>query len=77
MSANKDLGKTDEEILERQNVKLIGTNPGDIITLEKEGLVVEVLQAHHDVQSNGYGFSSWKKIIKKCSKNKRIKSTRY
>lgn len=64
LSSNDDLGKTDEEILQKQNVKLIGTNPGDIITLEKEGLVVEVLQAHHDVQSNGYGFNTIKKVIK-------------
>ena len=64
LSSNQAITMSDDEILKHQNVQIIGTNPGQIINLEKEGLVVEVLQAHHDVQSNGYGFNSWKKIIK-------------
>lgn len=40
--------------------------PTDLINLNVIGqeLQVEVLKAYHDVQSNGYGFSSWKKNIK-------------
>ena len=57
---------TDEEILQHQNIKLIPTNPKDVINLNMCGqeLQVEVLKAYHDVQSNGYGLSSWKKQIK-------------
>ena len=57
---------TDIQILNEQKMKLIPLNPLDIIDLNVAGqdLQVEVLKAYHDVQSNGYGFSSWKKIIK-------------
>jgi ribonuclease BN (tRNA processing enzyme) len=59
---------TDDEILIHQKIKLIGTNPGDIINLTKicgnQELQIEVLKAYHDVQSNGYGISSYSKKIK-------------
>lgn len=59
---------SDEEILSYQNIKLIPVNPTDIINLTGLGgsqeLQVEVLKAYHDVQSNGYGFSSWSKKTK-------------
>ncbi len=57
---------SDKEILYHQNIKLIPTNSSDIINLNVIGqeLQVEVLKAYHDVQSNGYGFSSLKKQIK-------------
>lgn len=57
---------TDHQILRQQNIKLIPTNPIDIINLNVNGqeLQVEVLKAYHDVQSNGYGISYWKKQIK-------------
>lgn len=54
---------TDEEILKHQKINLIGKNSSDIFNINHE-LQVEVLKGYHDVQSNGYGFSSWKKIIK-------------
>ena len=56
----------DEEILQHQNIKLVGVEPNNIINLQvlNQELVVEVLKAYHDVPSNGYGFSSWKKQIK-------------
>ena len=65
--SNPDTEKlSDEEILAHQNIKLIPSNPSDIIHLSLCGqdLRVEVLKAYHDVQSNGYGFSSWGKKIK-------------
>lgn len=34
------------------------------LNVTRQELQVEVLKAYHDVQSNGYGFSSWKKQIK-------------
>lgn len=53
---------TDDEILSHQNINLIKANPYDIINLDglcnNQELSVEVLKAYHDVQSNGYGFSS-------------------
>jgi ribonuclease BN (tRNA processing enzyme) len=57
---------TDEEILAQQNIKLIPANPFDIFNLNITGqeLQVEVIKAYHDVQSNGYGFSTWVKQIK-------------
>lgn len=58
---------TDEEILKHQNINLIPTNSGNIINITTGSgqlLQVEVLKAYHDVQSNGYGISSWKKVIK-------------
>jgi ribonuclease Z len=58
---------SDAEILEHQNMKLIGVNPGDIFNINTsigQSLHVEVLRAYHRADSNGYGFSSWKKIIK-------------
>jgi ribonuclease BN (tRNA processing enzyme) len=57
---------SDEQILSHQNIKLISANPSDIFNLNVSGqeLQVEVLKAFHDVQSNGYGISSWKKQIK-------------
>ena len=58
---------TDDEILQHQKIKLIGVNPNDLVDIElkdKTSIQVEVLKAHHDVQSNGYGFCSWKKQIK-------------
>lgn len=35
-----------------------------IIFDEKDNLIIEVMEAHHDVQSNGYGFNTIKKVIK-------------
>ena len=58
---------TDEEILKHQNINLVPTNPGDIFNItagSKQQLQIEVLKAYHSVQSNGYGVSSFKKIIK-------------
>ena len=57
---------TDEEILTHQKIKLIPSNPSDIINLSLCGqeLNVEVLKAYHDVPANGYGFSSYSKKIK-------------
>ncbi len=57
---------TNSEILTHQNIKLVPTNPSDVFNLTVLGqeLYVEVLKAYHDVQSHGYGFSSWKKQIK-------------
>lgn len=57
---------TDSEILTQQNIKLIPANPNDIFNIEclDHKLQIQVLKAYHSVQSNGYGFSSWKKIIK-------------
>lgn len=54
---------SDDQILECQNIKLIGVEPGNTFELKISGqeLMIEVLQAYHDVPSNGYGFSSWKK----------------
>lgn len=67
--SNPDAEKlSDEEILSHQNIKLIPVNPTDIINLTGLGggqeLQIEVLKAYHDVQSNGYGFSSWGRKIK-------------
>ena len=67
--SNPDAEKlSDSEILSYQNIKLIPSNPNDIINLTGLGggqeLQVEVLKAYHDVQSNGYGISSWGKKIK-------------
>lgn len=64
LSSHEALAYTDQEILKHQNINIQGVNPGEIIKLEKEGLIVEVLQAFHDVQSNGYGFNSSKRVIK-------------
>jgi ribonuclease BN (tRNA processing enzyme) len=57
---------TDDEILKDQNIKFIGVEPSDKIELivSNQELEIEVLKAYHDVPSNGYGFSSWKKQIK-------------
>jgi ribonuclease BN (tRNA processing enzyme) len=58
---------TDEEILLHQNICLVPKNPGDIFNITTgsgQQLQIEVLKAYHSVQSNGYGISSWKKIIK-------------
>jgi ribonuclease BN (tRNA processing enzyme) len=35
-----------------------------IVFGEKDDLIVEVMESHHDVQSNGYGFNTIKKVIK-------------
>jgi ribonuclease BN (tRNA processing enzyme) len=35
-----------------------------VVFEEKDNLIVEVMEAHHDVQSNGYGFNTIKKVIK-------------
>jgi ribonuclease BN (tRNA processing enzyme) len=58
---------SDADILEFQKIQLIPVNPSTIFTITTENnqlLQVEVLKAYHDVQSNGYGISSKKKIIK-------------
>lgn len=59
---------TDQEILNHQNINLIPIDPFDIINLPKlcgdQELQIEVLKAYHDVQSNGYGVSSYVKKIK-------------
>ncbi len=62
---------TDEQILVQQNIKLLQANPNDIVDLmvNNQELQIEVLKAYHNVDSNGYGFSSWKKQIKPEYKN--------
>lgn len=56
----------DEEILNHQNIKLVGVEPGDCLQLSISGqeLNIEVLKAYHDVPAHGYGLSSLKKKIK-------------
>jgi len=75
---------TDNEILEYQKINLVPLNPSDCIniTVGRQEFKVEVLKAYHDVQSNGYGFSSMKKRIKpeyehltKDTDDKQIKSS--
>lgn len=53
---------SDEKILELQRIKLNPVNAGE--TFEIKGYEVEILEAHHDVQSVGYGISSRTKKLK-------------
>lgn len=58
---------SDSEIPAFQKIQLMPVNPGNIFNITTGSgqlLQVEVLKAYHDVQSNGYGISSWKKVIK-------------
>ncbi len=64
LSSHEAKELTDEQILIHQNINIVGVNSGDVIKLEKDALIVEVLEAFHDVQSNGYGFNSCKRVIK-------------
>lgn len=57
---------TDNEILVHKDVALIKAIPNDKIDIivNKTEIRVEVLKAYHDIESNGYGFNSWKNKIK-------------
>lgn len=64
LTSNDALIMSDEEILEHENVVIQGVNPCDTIEIKDKQLLVEVLKAYHSVQSNGYGFNIWKKVVK-------------
>lgn len=53
---------TDDEILLNQRIQLKPVNAGDKFTIKN--YEVQVLEAHHDVQSVGYGISSFAKKLK-------------
>jgi ribonuclease BN (tRNA processing enzyme) len=78
LSSNDAITLSDNEICQHQNINIVGLDAGNFINISgskssilksvifggKDDLVVEVMEAHHDVQSNGYGFNTIKKVIK-------------
>ena len=78
LSSNDAITLSNDEICQHQNINIVGIDAGNFINIVgakslifksvtfdgKEDLVVEVIKAYHDVQSNGYGFNTIKKIIK-------------
>lgn len=53
---------TDNELLEKQKIRFNPVNAGNIFKIKD--YEIEVLEAHHDVQSVGYGISSFTKKLK-------------
>lgn len=62
VSNPKRMSYTDEQILENQRIQLKPVNAGDKFMIKD--YEVQVLEAYHDVQSVGYGISSFAKKLK-------------
>lgn len=62
LSNPEEINLSDKEILEKQRIKLNPVNAGDKFVIKD--YEIEILEAHHDVQSVGYGISSFSKKLK-------------